>query len=78
MATNMTTDQAVQRGIELLNELMATKSISDGVPRSPIGIFGPNEGNDPVAQDVMQVAMMIFAAKEAIPLMCQSFLCVNN
>lgn len=35
MLTTLTTDQTAQRGIELLNELLASKSAVDGVPRSP-------------------------------------------
>ncbi len=65
----MTTDIAAQRGIELLNELLSMKSAHDGVPRSAIGLIGPKEGNDQFAQDVQEVAMLIFAAKIAGPLM---------
>lgn len=65
----MTTDLAAQRGIELLNELLAMKSMQDGVPRSQIGVIGPKEGNDVFAQDVQEVAMLIFTAQQAVPLM---------
>lgn len=65
----MNTDQAAQRGIELLNELLAARSAIDGVPRSPIGVIGPKEGNDQLARDVGEVAMFIFGAQMAIPLM---------
>lgn len=69
MPTHMTTDQAAQRGIELLNELIATKSAGDGVPRSPIGVVGSKDGYDQFAKDVQEVAMLIFAAQQAISLM---------
>lgn len=69
MPTSMNTDQAAQRGIELLNELLAARSDVDGVPRSPIGVIGPKEGNDQLAKDVHEVAMLIFAAQQAVPLM---------
>lgn len=69
MTTPMTTDLAAQRGIELLNELLAMKSKQDGVPRSPIGVIGPKEGNDLFAQDVNEVALLIFTAQQAVPLM---------
>lgn len=64
-----TTDDAAKRGIELLNELLAAKSQHDGVPRSPIGVLGPKSGYDQFAQDAQEVAMLIFAAQLAIPLM---------
>ena len=69
MTTRMTTDQAAQRGIELLNDLLATKSAADGVPRSPIGVIGPKDGYDQVSKDVQEVVMLIFAAQLAVPLM---------
>lgn len=69
MLTTLTTDQTAQRGIELLNELLASKSAVDGVPRSPIGVIGPKDGYDQLAKDVQEVAMLIFAAQQAIPLM---------
>ena len=69
MPAYMSTDQAAERGIELLNELLAFKSAADGVPRSPIGVVGPKDGYDQFAQDVQAVALFIFAAQQAIPLM---------
>ncbi|MBG6083103.1 hypothetical protein [Rubrivivax gelatinosus] len=69
MRPRLTTDQAAQRGIELLNELLAAKSAGDGVPRSPIGVIGPKEGHDQLARDVQEVALLIFAAQQSIPLM---------
>lgn len=69
MTTPMTTDQAAQRGIQLLNELLAAKSDADGVPRSPIGVIGPKDGCDQFAKDVHEVAMLIFTAQQAVPLM---------
>jgi hypothetical protein len=42
----MTTNQSVERGLELLSELLAMKSKVDGVPRSPVGVIGPKEGYD--------------------------------
>lgn len=69
MPTHLTTDQAAQRGIELLNELLAAKSAGDGVPRSPIGVVGPKKGYDQFARDAQEVAMLVFAAQQAIPLM---------
>lgn len=65
----MTTDQAAARGIELLNELLAFKSREDGLFRSPIGVLGPKEGYDQYAKDVQEVAMLVFAAQQAVPLM---------
>ncbi len=69
MVNPMTTAEAAGRAIELLNELVALKSRDDGVPRSPIGVLGPKEGNDKFAQDVQEVALLIFAAQQAVPLM---------
>lgn len=69
MTARWDTDQTAARGIELLEELLALKSREDGVPRSAIGVIGPKEGNDRLAQDVQQLAMLIFAAQRAIPLM---------
>lgn len=66
---HMTTDQASARAIELLNELLAMKSKQDGVPRSAIVVIGPKEGHDQFAKDVQEVAMLIFAAQQSIPLM---------
>lgn len=68
-AMQMTTDQAATRSIELLNELLAMKSREDGVPRSAIGVIGPKEGYDQLAKDVQEIAMFVFAAQKAIPLM---------
>lgn len=68
MPNPLTTDQATARGIELLNELIALKSREDGVPRSAIGVIGPNDGYDQFAKDVQEVAMLLFAAQQALPL----------
>lgn len=71
MPKPLTTDLAAARGIELLNELLAFKSREDGVPRSAIGVLGPKEGYDQFAKDVQEVAMLIFAAQQAITLMAR-------
>lgn len=69
MANSMTTDQAATRGLELLSELLAFKSREDGVPRSAVGMLGPKEGYDQFAKDVQEVALLILAAQQAVPLM---------
>lgn len=68
-AATLATDGAAARAIELLNELLSMKSSADGVPRSPIGVVGPKEGYDQIAQDAQRVALLIFAAQSAVPLM---------
>lgn len=69
MTNSMTTDQTANRGIELLNALITLKSKEDGVPRTAIGVLGPKEGYDQFAKDVQEVANLIFAAQQAVPLM---------
>lgn len=71
MSNSLTTDQAAARGLELLNELIAFKSREDGVPRSAIGVIGPKDGYDQFAKDVQEVAMLLFAAQQAVPLMAR-------
>ena len=65
----MNTSESVQRGLELLSELLALKSKQDGVPRSAMNVIGPKEGYDEFAREVQEIAMLIMAAGNAIPLM---------
>ena len=65
----MNTSQSVERGLELLSELLALKSKQDGVPRSALNVIGPKEGYDEFALEVQEIAMLIMAAGKAIPLM---------
>lgn len=67
--SHMNTGESVQRGLELLSELLALKSKQDGVPRSALNEFGPKEGYDEFAQEVQEIAMLVMAAGLAIPLM---------
>ncbi len=67
--SRMNTSQSVQRGLELLSELLALKSKQDGVPRSALNVIGPKEGYDEFAQEVQEIAMLVMAAGIAIPLM---------
>lgn len=67
--TPTTTDTEVLKAIGLLNELLSLKSKQDGVPRAAIGVLGPKEGCDEVSSDVQSAAMLLFAARQAIPLM---------
>ena len=66
---SITTEQAVERGLAMVNELLAMKSSQDGVPRSPIGVIGPKEGYDKFWQDAQDVATFVMAAGLAVPLM---------
>ncbi|KGH23568.1 hypothetical protein [Comamonas thiooxydans] len=56
------------RGISLLNELLALKSIQDGVQRAPIGVFGHM---DAFSRDVHEVGMFMQSAALAMPLLQQ-------
>lgn len=54
MADQMTTDQAVTRGLVQLSELLAFKSREDGVPRAAVGLLGPKVDYDQFAETTSQ------------------------
>lgn len=65
----MTTDDTTKRAIELLNELLTLKSERDGIQRPLVGVLGPAHFQDQFGRDVQEVATLMFAAREAVPLM---------